>query len=42
MKKSLLLTAALLVLAACASQSGQSSAQMYGEVKTGVESSHTH
>ncbi len=43
MKKFLFLTTALLFLNACASQSGQgSSAQVYGEIKGGVESSHVH
>lgn len=43
MKKFLFLTTALLLLNACASQSGQgSSAQVYGEIKGGVESSHVH
>ncbi|WP_259345818.1 MULTISPECIES: hypothetical protein [Neisseria] len=43
MKKFIFLTTALLLLNACASQSGQgSSAQVYGEIKGGVESSHVH
>ena len=43
MKKFFFLTTALLLLNACAAQSGQgSSAQVYGEIKGGVESSHVH
>ena len=43
MKKFSFLTTALLLLNACAAQSGQgSSAQVYGEIKGGVESSHVH
>ena len=43
MKKFIFLTTALLLLNACASQSGQgSSAQVYGKIKGGVESSHVH
>ena len=43
MKKIFFLTIALLLLNACAAQSGQgSSAQAYGEIKGGVESSHVH
>jgi len=38
-----LITTTLLLLNACAAQSGQgSSAQVYGEIKGGVESSHVH
>jgi hypothetical protein len=43
MKKFFFLTTVLLLLNACATQSGQgSSAQAYGEIKGGVESSHVH
>ena len=43
MKKFIFLTTVLLLLNACAAQSGQgSSAQVYGEIKGGVESSHVH
>ena len=43
MKKFFFLTTALLLLTACAAQSGQgNSAQVYGEIKGGVESSHVH
>lgn len=40
--KTLLLICTLLPLAACTAFSGQGGTQIYGEIKTGIETRHAH
>lgn len=40
--KTLLLICTLLHLAACATPSGQGGSRVYGEIKAGIETRHTH